>query len=201
MPDAAPAPGPGRPSSGADRRILDAAVAVLRSDGYAGLTTAKVAARAGHNKGLIAYHYGSKQGLVAAAAKEVAESFRAEFLAGIAVPRTLEELARELAESMWRIVERDEGLARIYFDLASQAVVDPEVRAVSRAIEDRHREMVEELLAQVDDGPSPGRRSAAAVYLIASLEGLMLARLHWGSDRVVKQAREMFVRSVRAGVG
>ena len=56
-------PGPGRPSSGARERLLEAGLEVLKSDGYAGLTIAKVAARAGQNKALISYHFGSKQGL------------------------------------------------------------------------------------------------------------------------------------------
>jgi AcrR family transcriptional regulator len=77
VPGTAPRPGPGRPSSGARERILAAGLEVLKSDGYAGLTTAKVAARAGQNKALIGYHYGSKQGLVAAVAREVTEEITA----------------------------------------------------------------------------------------------------------------------------
>ena len=40
----------GRPSTGARERILEAAIEVLKADGYAGLTIAKVAARAGESK-------------------------------------------------------------------------------------------------------------------------------------------------------
>ena len=53
-PEAAPRPGPGRPSTGARERILAAGLEVLKSEGYAGLTMAKVAARSGQNKALIA---------------------------------------------------------------------------------------------------------------------------------------------------
>ena len=60
-----PRQGPGRPSTGARERILAAGLETLLADGYAGLTTAKVAVRAGESKALIAYHFGSKQGLVA----------------------------------------------------------------------------------------------------------------------------------------
>ena len=67
-------PGPGRPSSGARERILEAALDVLKDDGYAGMTTAKVAARSGQNKALISYHFGSKQGLVAEVASGVAQA-------------------------------------------------------------------------------------------------------------------------------
>ena len=49
--------------------MLDAAVETLLEEGYAGLTYAKVAVRAGENKSLISYYFGSKQGLVAAVAE------------------------------------------------------------------------------------------------------------------------------------
>ena len=70
----------GRPSTGARERILDAAIEVLKADGYAGLTIAKVAARAGESKPLVVYHYGSKQGLVQACGRAVAEMITAEAL-------------------------------------------------------------------------------------------------------------------------
>jgi AcrR family transcriptional regulator len=38
---------PGRPSTGARERILEGAIEVLKADGYAGLTIAKVATEAG----------------------------------------------------------------------------------------------------------------------------------------------------------
>ncbi|HRV60483.1 MAG TPA: TetR family transcriptional regulator, partial [Solirubrobacterales bacterium] len=53
---------------------------VLLEEGYAGLTYAKVAVRAGENKSLISYYFGSKQGLVAAVADRIGELITAEVL-------------------------------------------------------------------------------------------------------------------------
>src|SRR5215210_2098302 len=116
----------GRPSTGARERILEAAIEVLKSDGYAGLTIAKVAARAGESKPLIAYHFGSKQGLVEASGRAVAELITAEALAAIEGATTVEAVIRGAAEGVERLLERDERLARLYFDLAAVSVVDPE---------------------------------------------------------------------------
>ena len=55
-------------------------------DGYAGMTTAKVAAASGQNKALIAYYFGSKQGLVAAVARRVSEVITEEMLGGVGEP-------------------------------------------------------------------------------------------------------------------
>src|SRR3954463_16794891 len=84
----------GRPSTGARERILDAAIEVLKSDGYAGLTIAKVAARAGESKPLVAYHYGSKQGLVQAAGRSIAELITDEVLDAIDGATTVEAVIR-----------------------------------------------------------------------------------------------------------
>ena len=75
---------PGRPSTGARERMLEACLEVLKADGYAGLTIAKVAARARREQALVSYHFGSKQGLVAAAARELGETITAEIVAGSA---------------------------------------------------------------------------------------------------------------------
>ena len=80
MSEAEAARRPGRPSSGARERVLEAGLEVLMADGYAGLTTAKVAARSGQNKALISYHFGSKQGLVAAVGHELSEAITEELL-------------------------------------------------------------------------------------------------------------------------
>jgi AcrR family transcriptional regulator len=196
-----PARGPGRPSSGARERVLDAGLAVLKKDGYAGLTTSKVAAQSGQNKALIGYHFGSKDGLVAAVAREVSAAITEELLEGIGQPRTVRDLARGVVEGLSRIMARDEGLARLYFDLASHSVVEPEVKAIIAEMKQGYRDVLGQLLARVKDGP---RRSsdaeAAAVYLIACLEGLALEQLERGESPALRRAREMFVRSATAAV-
>jgi AcrR family transcriptional regulator len=197
---AAPRSGPGRPSSGADERIVEAALDVLEQVGYAGLTTAKVAARSGHNKALISYHYGSKRGLVAEVARRVSAQFSSELLAEIGEPRTVAELARQLVDALWNYLDRHEGQARVYFDLASQAMIDAELREVVSEFKDNHRLLLAELLAGLDDSPPPGARGAAVVYLAAALEGLALERLDGGRAELIDAACEMFVRSASAAL-
>ena len=193
--------GPGRPSTGGRERILEAGLAVLKADGYAGLTTSKVAAKSGHNKALIGYHFGSKDGLVAAVAREVSAAITEELLEGIGEPRTVEDVARGVVHGVSRIMERDEGLARLYFDLASHSVVEPEIRAIIGEMKQGYREVLRSLLARVKDGPKKSAEAeAAAVYLIAGLEGLALEQLERGESPALKRAREMFVRSAHVAV-
>lgn len=184
---------PGRPPSGARERILEAALDVLKAEGYAGLTTSKVAARAGENKALIGYHFGSKQGLVAAVAGEVSAAITAELLEAIGRPADIEAVARGAVDGISRIMSRDERLARLYFDLAAVSVVDPEVRAIMAEMKQGYRDVMSGLLR--DLGVPRARSEAAAVYLIACLEGFALEQLDRGETPALKRARRMFVRS------
>jgi AcrR family transcriptional regulator len=199
-PSSAPRPGPGRPSSGARERIVAAALEVLKRDGYAGLTTAKVAARAGQNKALIGYHYGSKQGLVAEAARQVADEMTREVLDGLGEPRTPEALVTGALAGIWRVIERDEGIGRIYFDLASQAAVEPEVKAIMAEMKAGFRAVVSDLLAGLDNPPPKRDHEGLAVYLIAGLEGLGLDRLDRGETPELRRARELWTQSAAAAI-
>jgi AcrR family transcriptional regulator len=196
VPDAGPRPGPGRPSTGARERILAAALDVLKRDGYAGMTTAKVAARSGQNKALIGYHFGSKQGLLAAVAREVSVAMTTELLEGIGDPQSIEELVTGAAGGLARITARDPGLPRLYFDLASQSVADAEVRSIMAEMRHGFRGVLDELLRSV--GVRRRSSEAVAIYLIGCLEGLALEQLERGDTAALRRARALFVRSAPA---
>jgi AcrR family transcriptional regulator len=171
---------------------------VLKADGYAGLTTAKVAARSGENKALISYHFGSKQGLVAAVGREVGTSITTEVLGGLEGDESVERLVRNVVAALWRVMDRDVRLARLYFDLAAVSVVEPDVRAVMREMKDAWRTVLAERLVAAVDGPPPRRADAGAVFVIAGLEGLMLERLDRGETPALDGARKLFLASADA---
>jgi TetR/AcrR family transcriptional regulator, transcriptional repressor of bet genes len=188
----------GRPSTGARERILDAAIGVLKDEGYAGLTIAKVAARAGESKPLVAYHFGSKQGLVQASGRAVAELITAEALAAVEGATTVEEVVRGTADGIERLLQRDQRLARLYFDLAAVSVVDPEIRATITEVNDGWREVLVDLFGTATDGPSPAKARTLALMVNAGIQGLALERIERGPTPELKQARELFIRSAVA---
>src|SRR3954449_2433759 len=104
--------------------------------------------------------FGSKQGLVAAVGREVAQSITTEVLGGLEEHETAEQVIRGLLDGLWRILDRDERLARLYFDLAAVSVVEPEVRATMQEMKAYWRQVVGGLL----DGSE-----AASVYVIAGI--------------------------------
>jgi AcrR family transcriptional regulator len=188
----------GRPSTGARERILDAALEVLKADGYAGLTIAKVAARSGESKPLVAYHFGSKQGLVQASGQAVAELVTAEALDAVQGATTVEGVIRGVALGVERLLDRDERLARLYFDLAAVSVVDPEVRRTITEANDRWRQVLTDLLEGARDGPSAARARVLTLMVIAGVQGLALERIERGATPELKRARDLFIRSAVA---
>jgi TetR/AcrR family transcriptional repressor of bet genes len=188
----------GRPSTGARERILEAAIEVLKADGYAGLTIAKVAACAGESKPLVAYHFGSKQGLVEASGRAVAEVITAEALYAVEGATTVEEVVRGVAQGVESVLERDDRLARLYFDLAAVSVVDPEVRRTITEANDRWRQVLTDLFRGASDGPPPARARALALMVNAGMQGLALERIERGPTPELKRARELFVRAAVA---
>jgi AcrR family transcriptional regulator len=192
--------GPGRPPSGAPERILEAAYEVLKRDGYAGMTTAKVAAASGQNKALIPYYFGSKQGLVAAVARRVSETLTDEVLGQVGDPDSARELVEAIVEGLWRAMDRDAGLQRVYFDLSSQAVVEPEVGGIMIEMKQGHRAIVRELLRGLGLGLRPAELDGIAIFIIAGLEGLSLERLEHGDSRALERASQIFIDSAVAAI-
>jgi AcrR family transcriptional regulator len=188
----------GRPSTGARERILEAAIEVLKADGYAGLTIAKVAARAGESKPLVVYHYGSKQGLVQAAGRSIAEMITNEVLAEIDGATTVESVIRGAHAGVERVLDEDQRVARLYFDLAAVSVVDPEIRQTIAEVNEQWREVLVRLITEASDGLPTTRARVLTVMLIAGMQGMTLERIERGATPERKRARELFIRSALA---
>jgi TetR/AcrR family transcriptional repressor of bet genes len=195
---AAPAVKRGRPSTGARERILEAAIEVLKSDGYAGLTIAKVAATAGESKPLVVYHYGSKQELVQASGRAIAEMITNEVLAAVDGAGSVEAVIRGLDTGVERVLDRDERVARLYFDLAAVSVMDPAIRQTIAEVNEQWRVELIRLLAEASDGVPAGRARVLAVMIVAGAQGMTLERIERGPTAERKRARELFIRSAVA---
>jgi AcrR family transcriptional regulator len=83
--------GEGR-SAGTRRLLVEAAIATLKEDGYAGASARAIAERAGSNQGLIFYHFGTVANLLLAALDAVSSERLAHYGASIDGADSLPEL-------------------------------------------------------------------------------------------------------------
>ena len=113
-------------------QILEAAGRRLLADGYAGLSTRKVAEEAGVPLSQLHYHFGSKQGLILALFAEENQ-------------RRLERQTRMYAEDapLWQRYERacdfleddlDSGYVRVLQEMIAVGWSNPEIRAAVREL-------------------------------------------------------------------
>lgn len=193
-----PSPGPGRPASDASERIVEGTLEILSRDGYAGLTTAKVAAESGQNKAMISYYFGSKSGLISEVSRQVADAVVEEVLGRIREPESAGDLVAGLVDGIVGLTIRDPRLPRVYIDLISRSGVDDEPRRILGEMKSRFRLILAELLGNLDEPPAPERIPAISTYLIASLEGFMLEQLDRGETADLVAARGMFTAAAEA---
>src|SRR3954469_9470374 len=130
-----------RSERSADSRllILDAAVACLVEDGYAGASTLAVQARAGVSRGRLLHHFPSRAELLVAAAEHLVTSLLAEVErragAGMAdEPPGPERIGRAI-ELMWATFQEPPFWAAAELWVAART--DPALRAALRAVEPR----------------------------------------------------------------
>lgn len=191
-------PKPGRPSTGARERILAGCLDVLKESGYAGLSIAKVAAASGESKALVSYHFGSRDGLVAETARGLGQAITERVVAAIKGARTVEEIVRGAMQGAWEMVDDDERLPRVYFDLNAVSVVDDEVREVMREVKTGFRRVLVELLTTARPAVERDRAATLSVLVIAGIEGLLLERIERGETPELAAGRKLFVSSICA---
>jgi AcrR family transcriptional regulator len=113
------------------RALVEAAVDVLRNDGFAAATARSIAARAGCNQGLVFYHFGSVVNLLLAALDEVSAQRRQrydEVLAEVHRPSELVELAAQVFRE-----DLDTGDAALLVEMIAGATSTPGLGAEVKA--------------------------------------------------------------------
>jgi AcrR family transcriptional regulator len=158
--------------------ILEAAVACLVEDGYAGASTLAVQARAGVSRGRLLHHFPSRAELLVAAAQHlagtslVAVQARAERLMADQPPGP--ERVERAIELLWATFQEPPFWAAL--ELWTAARTDPELRGALRTEEPRLRAAIR----AVADGIWGPEASAAPLYdelrelLFTSMRGVAL---------------------------
>lgn len=110
-------PDPVKPAEGTARALIEAAIEIFGNAGYAAASTREIAAKAGTNVASIAYHFGGKEGLRLACAREFAARMQGVVMA---LPR--EEPATPEAARV--------AIRALVSHVAPQMIGNPQMRAM-----------------------------------------------------------------------
>jgi AcrR family transcriptional regulator len=148
--------------------------------GAAGSTFDQVAREAGVSRGLLHYHFGTKEKLLAEVVRRDAE-IRLEHLGSeLKGAATAADVIDVLLHSLEALVERDPGFVALMFELFTSGRRNPEIAAEFAELQRATRTQVAELLAakqregvvRLADEPD-----AVAAFLLALADGLALRLL------------------------
>mgnify|MGYP001339325030 CR=1 FL=1 len=144
-----------RTSEETKERLLSAAGAVLREEGYAGASARAIAARAEANSALVFYHFGGVDQLLLAALDRSSSERMAMYREVAARANTLEELV-EAATHIYR-TDLERGYITEFSELVAAAVTKPELRREIRARSEPWISFIEQEWNRVLAGSALGR--------------------------------------------
>jgi AcrR family transcriptional regulator len=152
--------------------ILDAATELLAEDGYAALTTRKVAARAGMRPGNLQYYFPAKRDMVRALLERYLERSLDRLAARVgAGEQTPEARLRRAIEGI--LSQQESALdCTLFREIWALASHDADVARAMSDFYGQYRAHLEEALRSVSPGLRRGEGQRLAVALVAMLEGL-----------------------------
>jgi AcrR family transcriptional regulator len=127
--------------------IVEAALATLRDEGFAGATSRAIARRGALNQALIFYHFGSLENLLVAALEQTSEERLARYRDAVGPVETLADLLPVMT-ALWA-EDREAGHVRIVAQVIAGSANRPEL--CSRVVElmEPWNELARQTLARV----------------------------------------------------
>src|SRR2546425_11654327 len=112
-------------AQGTRRQIVEAALATLKEEGFAGATSRAIARAGGFNQALIFYHFGTLDGLLLAALDQTSAERLVRYRAAVDEADTAEQLA-EVAARVYS-EDRDSGHMTVVSQMIAGSVARPEL--------------------------------------------------------------------------
>jgi len=116
-------------------RLLDAAIELIAERGYSASSVEALCRRAGVAKTALYWHFGNKEGLLAAAMEKVANAWIEEIQKSVYLARDPAQRLERAFEGLRRMVEARPQILRLLLAVANErAEVAPETRQRLRAV-------------------------------------------------------------------
>jgi AcrR family transcriptional regulator len=192
-------------SSATRQALVEAAVQRLISHGYAGATVRNIARESGVSPGAVQYHFKSKEDIAIAALNHVFEEVARRLAAIDPRDTAIEERAQRIVDTLWEFYGGPRYIAasEILMGTRQQAALHKRVRACRLTLAVAYREMWDRLMG--DTLLDPDERRHLLQFIIATLRGLALLRLHERDatlfDPHLARLRELVAAAMREGTG
>ncbi len=137
--------------------MLDAALATLKTQGFAGTSARAIASAGGFNQALIFYHFGSVNGLLLAALDETSRRRQHAYERAVADASSLEEMI-EVARRIYR-EDLDSGHITVLSEMIAGSLTHPE--------------LAQEIVARLEPWIDFAQRAIARALVGSPLEGIV----------------------------
>ncbi len=171
------------------RKLLDAAIASLVANGYAGTTVDTIAAGAGLTRGALNHHFDTKIELMLAAAERVTEDFIGRLSERLLRP-SASDFAESVVRSLWdAIYSEPMFVARLELVLGARS--QPEILASTKAELTRGHQSVQTLLSEAI------ARSGLPVAIPSDIVDLALTTLRgMALEKIIRQDDDFIDRQL-----
>ena len=172
------------------RELRQAAFAVLQSEGIAGATLEKVAAKAGASKGIVLHYFRNKQELFEHAMREANAVLRDAVIARLKRAETPMQRIDAVVEGHFEPHLFQPSVCHAWLSLCAEVPRDKKLARIQNVI---HARMRSNLLSGLRDLAPKGEAEDIALVVTALIDGLWL-RLGLGPDSI---SREQAIRQVK----
>lgn len=187
----------------ARQELLDAVVDHLRTHGLGDRSLREIAAAIGSSHRMLLYHFGSREGLLAAVVAEVERQERERTAAAAAAGGARSADATEVVERLWASVahpSRADEL-RLFFELAALAIRGtPGTEVLRDALVTPWLDLAERIAPTVLPGVTPATVRSIARLDTAVVRGLLLDLLATGDRRGVQASFRRYLAWRRQGM-
>jgi AcrR family transcriptional regulator len=185
------------------QHVIDAAIKTLAKRGFANTSVSDIAATAGMSKGVVHYHFTSKDDLLARVLEQCAKKMSDRVRAAWEAPRApMDKIKAALAE-MWATRTDGNAEIRVLVDLMSLAVHDPKLRKpLSLQFHAMRADMVQEFVKAFE---AIGLRPKVPAHIVpklmmATLDGLGIHQIFdpptKGDEKEIFRALELVAFSL-----
>lgn len=187
------------------RKLIDASLSCLETEGYAGTTISKIVAKAKVSRGAHVHHFPSKAALIEAAARELVKRVYEQLGNGFATLGDKEDRLRAIAFLSWKMLSHSKEFT-VFMELLQASRHDEELAEVMRRLSSAARQVVKGASEYYFETINPEDDATSLILLLHwQLSGMAMESHLLGSEEryepYVEQLCELLSTRIKSKLG